>query len=185
MRKTMITGLLAALLAAFAASAAPAVAHVFVAKQAKGTLQDKSTTEHIITAGTTIACTGETSKGAITQAKTTINKETVLYNGCKAMGVEAKASQAKFGFSAEGKVALENEVIVIVTGFCEIKIPSTGNQSLSKVEYINLQGRVETIADLSGLTVNAPSVCGGNTTFGTYKGSSLVEEIQGGKTEWL
>jgi hypothetical protein len=185
-RKTVITGLLAAFIAAFAASAAPAMAHEFVAKQGKGTLQDKSIGEHIITvSGSAIACKGETSKSTVTQAKTTTNKETVLYSGCEAFGDEAKATQAKFGFSAEGKVALENEVIIIVSGLCEIKIPSTGNQSLSKVEYVNLQGRIETTAVLSGLTVNAPSVCGGNSTTSTYKGTSIVEEIQGGKIEWL
>jgi hypothetical protein len=185
-RKIIVGGLFVALIAAFAASAAPALAHEFVAKGGKGVIQDKNIGNHVFEAGTAVTCTEEQSKGVIQTEKATENKEAVVYKGCKALGAEATVSQVKYDFSAEGKVALENEVTIKVLGLCEIKVPSAANQSLGKVAYANVQGgRIELTAEVTGITANAPALCGGNTTTAKYKGTSLVEDTQGGVLEWV
>ncbi len=192
MRKIIITGLFAALVAAFAAAAAPALAHEFVAKPGKGTIQDKNIGNHVFeTGGAKVECEEETSKGTVQQEKAPTNKETVLYSKCKAFEAAATVSQAKYEFKAEGTVAIENEILVTASGpKCEVKVPTAGNQNLGQVKYNKAQGgRIELKANVTGITSTvggSGTLCpkGTNST-GKYVGISLVELIQGGTLEWV
>ncbi len=182
MRKIILTGLFAAVLAACAASAAPAMAHEFVASQNKGVIQDKGGKQVFETGLVTIQCEAETSTGVVQVKHAASNKEAVLYTGCTFGGTAAaEVSQAKYEFKAEGTVALENEVKIKVQKVeCEVKIPSVGNQNLGTVSYTNSQqsGTIEINAKVEGITSTLSgtgSTCPkGETKTAKYKGASTV-----------
>jgi hypothetical protein len=179
--------LLAAAIAAFAVSAAPALAHEFVAKQSKGTVQDKNIGPHVFETSTgTIECKEESSKSIVQAKQSKVTKEAVLYGDCKAYGEIAEVSQAKYGFGAEGNMVLENNVIVTIPATCDVTLPSAENQQLNKVSYNNVQGgRMELKIAVIGLTsIGKGGICGATDHFGKYKGTSLVELVQGGTLEW-
>jgi hypothetical protein len=184
-RKIIITGLFAAVLAACAATAAPALAHEFVASQTKGVIQDKSTSKQVFEINlTTFECAAETSKGFVQAKQATAIKDAVEYTGCTFLGATAEVSQAKYEFKAEGTMALENEVKVKIPSLeCEIKIPSAGNQELSSVSYTNNQqhGTIELKATVAGITATlggTGSFCPkGETKTAKYKGSSQVFDL--------
>lgn len=181
MRKIIITGLFAAVLASCAV-AAPAMAHEFVASQTKGIVQDKGGTQTFKTGLATVSCTAETSIGVVQSKRATSNKEAVLYTGCTFEGTAAaEVTQAKYEFKAEGTIALENEVLITVPKLsCEIKVPSTGNQNLSSATYTNNQqnGTIALAANVSGISATlggTGSTCPkGSTTTAKYTGSSTV-----------
>jgi hypothetical protein len=182
MRKIIVTGLFAAALAACAATAAPALAHEFVASQSKGIIQDKSTSKQVFETGlATVECEAETSTGVVQAKHATSNIEAVSYSVCKFLNAEAEVSQAKYQFKADGSVALENEVKVKVPKLeCEVKIPSVGNQSLGSVTYTNNQqnGTITLTATVTGITATLGGTGGlcpkGETKTAKYKGSSAV-----------
>jgi hypothetical protein len=182
-RKMIITGLFATIIAAFAATATPALAHEFTTSQMKGIIQDKNTTPHVfaVTAGSEVKCSQEKSIGIVQTEKSATSKETVLYSGCEAFSLPAQISQAKYEFKAEGTVAVENEVTIKIpsTG-CEIKVPTAGNSNLGTITYNNLtqNGAIELVVNVTGITSVSNGVgllCPkGTITTGTYKGTSDV-----------
>lgn len=182
MRRIIITGLFAAVLAAFAAAAAPALAHEFVGSQIKGIIQDKNLGNQIFESGlTTLECNEEASKGA-TQAKHMgAFTEEVEYHKCTFLSLPAEASQVKYEFKAEGTVTFKNELTFkIPKEGCEIKIPSTGNENLGSITYTNNQqsGSIELKAALTGITSTfsgTGTLCPkGSTKTGKYKGSAQL-----------
>lgn len=182
MRRIIITGLFAAVLAACAASAAPAMAHEFVASQTKGAVQDKNIGNHVFeTGGATVECTEETSVGAVQAKHATVSKEAVLYGNCKFLGAAATVSQAKYEFKAEGTVAIENEITVKVPAVeCEVKVGPTENQALKTITYNNNQqnGTIELKANVEGITAvnsGAGLLCPKGTNHTSkYKGASII-----------
>jgi hypothetical protein len=182
-RKMIITGLFATIVAAFAVTATPALAHEFTASQSKGIIQDKNTTNHIfaLSAGNEVKCTQEKSIGIVQTEKSATSKETVLYSGCEAFGFAAQISQVKYEFKAENTVAVENEVIITVPSQgCEVKVPTAGNSNLGTITYNNntQNGTIELVANVTGITSTGSGtgiLCPkGTFTTGTYKGTSDV-----------
>lgn len=183
MRKIIITGLFAAVLAACATAAAPAMAHEFVASQTKGAIQDKNIGNHVFESGLiTIECTEETSKGVVQVKHSAVSNEEVAYKGCKALSLPAEVSQAKYIFKAEGTVTVNGEITVkIPKEGCEVKVPGASNENLGTVTYTNNQqsGTIELNAAVTGITSTLSgtgAICPkGSTKTGKYKGASLVQ----------
>lgn len=179
MRKIIITGLFAAVLAACAASAAPAMAHEFVASQSKGSIQDKGGKQVFKTGLLTVECEAETSTGVVQAKHSQTSREEVEYSGCKALSLPATVTQAKYIFSAEGTVEITDPVVVTIPKEgCEINVP--GGQKLSKVTYTNNQqnGTMEIKAEVSAIKATLSgtgAVCPkGASETSKYEGTSTV-----------
>jgi predicted metal-binding protein len=178
-RKIIITGLFAAVLAACATTAAPAMAHEFVASQSKGSIQDKGGKQVFKTGLLTVECESETSVGVVQAKHSPTNREAVEYSECKALGLPANVTQAKYIFSAEGTVEITDEVkVTIPKEGCEIAVP--GGQKLSKITYNNNQqnGTIEIKAEVSGIKAilsGTGALCPkGTSETSKYEGASTV-----------
>lgn len=186
MRHVRILGpALVAALAFCLVGVASASAHEFVASK-KGKTKANGTNTQVFTTPTgAVECTTLTATGTVKKTKSKTEASTVKYSGCKAFGLAATVSTAKYVFSAEGSVKISNTITVSVpAGKCSVKVGPAGNSKLKTISYVNKSGKVEVQANVKGITFTTTGgLCGSGGKTATYKGNAL-NELTGGTIEW-
>jgi hypothetical protein len=183
MFKVKIGVLLAAVIAVFAVSVAPAMAFKnFVAKAGMGQIKGKSLTTQVFTTKFgTIECKVANASGAVTAEKTTTQELEFKYptaaKNCLIFGfVEATISPEKYTFNINGEVTLNNEVKVETTG-CKLIVGAGQNFAANQVKYKNNGNNLKGLAAVKGIKyVGKGSTCEGSAENGEYKGE---EELAG------
>jgi hypothetical protein len=163
---------------------ASASAHEFIASK-KGTAKATGTSTQVFTTPSgAVECTKLTGTGKV-KPKATTQTETINYSGCTAFGLEATVSAAKYVFSANGTVKVDNTITVTIPGAsCSIKVGKTGNSALKTITYTNKSGKIEVDANVTGVTYTTTGgLCGSGGKTATYKGTAL-DELPGGTLEW-
>jgi hypothetical protein len=187
MTRTRISGLAAmAVLALGIFGAAPASAHEFIAKPVKGKVEGVQKGGHVfnLNAGK-ITCTKVTSTGEVMAEISKVTKENMKYSGCLAFGFEAKVSEVKFEFNAEGTVKLENTVTIeVAEAGCHVTLAPAGNEKLSTITYAN-KGTTEIEVSAAAKNIHyeaSGGMCGqegAKETNGEYNGKSVVKVKEG------
>jgi hypothetical protein len=124
----------------------------------------------------TVTCTGLKGHGIATTLSTLTQDLTIAYTGCTAFGLAAKVSPVSYRFRADnGLVTLLNTVSITAVA-CTVTVPSTKNQSLQTVKYLNVGREIILHSEVKGIT---SSGTGAACTFaeesaGKYTGSSLL-----------
>ena len=180
MTRVKRTGL--TLFAVFAASAIPvssASATTFLAHPNSGTfpllvLGLTQGPQVFSTAAGTIECKHFGGHGLAEALETLQSLTAVSVTGCTAFGLAAKITTGKFLFNAHGLISLENTITITTTG-CTVTIPSSKNQNLEKVLYLNIGNDILIHSDVNGIT---SSGTGAACTYaeeskGTYRGLGL------------
>jgi hypothetical protein len=187
MKHIKIFGLAIAAMAAMgAATSSSALAALFLASSAPGTLLGEllgGKHKFVTTAGT-VECSVAHASGSITAKDTKLQLALVAYSGCEVPGIgpATVTPQADYLFHANGQVTLDNEV-TIKASICTVKVPPQG--PLSKVKYLNIAGppmKIELDAEVTGITYTTSTFCPGGAKTehnGTYAGKELVEEVGG------
>jgi hypothetical protein len=186
MKRIRITGL--AILAALAfgvVGVGSASAHEFIAKPVKGKVEGVQKGSHVfVTNAGKVSCTNVSSTGEVMAEIAKVTKESVKYSGCFAFGFEAKVSEVKFEFDAEGTVKIENTITIEVPeAGCHLTIPPTGNEKLSTITYAN-KGTTELEVTAAAKNIHyeaSGGPCGAKTkeTNGEYSGKSVVKVKEG------
>lgn len=163
---------------------APACAHEFTFSTT-GSLSDQSLSAQVFETGAgTVSCAQERSSGTTSVTKSSALVETIKYEECKAFGGEAKVSEGKFEFGANLELSFLSTLVVKVPSLlCEVKFPSSGNQHLAFVTYVNFGGEVEAEIGVAGLLSEGSGLCGGKGLTGKYKGISRTR-LAFGTMEW-
>lgn len=186
MNRIRISGLaILAVLALGVVGVASASAHEFIAKPVKGKVEGVQKGSHVfnLNAGK-VACTKVTSTGEVMAEISKVTKENIKYSGCLAFGFEAKVSEVKFEFNADGTVKLENTITIeVVEAGCHVTIPPAGNEKLSTISYANKgTTELEVSAAAEGIHYEASGgPCGAKSkeTNGEYNGKSVVKVKEG------
>lgn len=187
MSKTRIPMLLAAVIAVFAVTAAPALAlKEFVAKPGSGTVKGKTNgAQEFKTKFGLVTCKEANAKYTVTAEKLAALKEvSVEYPkaSCLAFGfVPTEITTEKYGFklsgAATGDATLENEVKVTLSG-CSLVVPA--NQSFTGVmSFTNAAANlVKAKSEVKELILykGTGSLCSGEAKNGSYLG---IEELSG------
>jgi hypothetical protein len=130
----------------------------------------------------TVTCTGAMGNGTASSAEALTQVIKVTYSGCEFSSSIGKGaatvSEAEYEFSADETVKVLN-TITIKASFCTVTVKPQG--PLSKVEYKNVGAapsrEIEEITKVTGFTEES-ALCGNSTT-GTYTGSSMVKAEKG------
>jgi hypothetical protein len=187
MNRIRISGLaILAVLAFGVVGVASASAHEFVAKPVKGKVEGVQKTNQVFTLNAgKITCTKLTSTGEVMAEISKVTKENFKYSGCLAFGFEAKVSEVKFEFNAEGTVKLENTVTIEVpSAGCHVTLAPAGNEKLSTIKYANKGAtELEVTAAAEGIHYEASGgscgAKGAKETNGEYNGKSAVKVKEG------
>jgi hypothetical protein len=197
MTRIKLLGLtIVALLALSGLASASALAHEFEASKT-GTATDVGTSTQVFKdepSAVAVECKKLTSTEKITKTKAKTQKASVKYTECTAFGFPATISEAKYEFSAEGSVKVENKITVEVPGAkCKVTVSPTGNSKLKTITYTNKEsgtghGKVEVKASVSKINSEVKGgagLCGkeGKLKEGSYTGSALVS-LAGGEVKW-
>ncbi|MFI4977605.1 MAG: hypothetical protein ACHQC8_02840 [Solirubrobacterales bacterium] len=186
MHRIRITGVvILAALAFGVVGVASASAHEFIAKPVKGKVEGVQRANHVFTTNAgKVSCTKVSSSGEVMEEISKVTKETVKYSGCLAFGFEAKVSEVKFEFNAEGTVKLENTITIEVPeAGCHVTIPPTGNEKLGTISYAN-KGATELEVTAAAKNIHyeaSGGPCGAKAkeTNGEYSGKSAVKVKEG------
>jgi hypothetical protein len=186
MNRIRISGL--AILAALAlgvVGVASASAHEFIAKPVKGKVEGVQKGNQVFTLNAgKITCTKLTATGEVMAEISKQTKENFKYSGCLAFGFEAKVSEVKFEFNAEGTVKLENTVTIEVpSAGCHVTLAPAGNEALSTITYAN-KGATELEVSAAAKNIHyeaSGGTCGAKSkeTNGEYNGKSVVKVKEG------
>jgi hypothetical protein len=186
MLKIKIGVLLAAVIAVFAVSIAPAMAlKNFQAKPGSGTIKGKTVGNQIFkTKFGEVVCETAEASGKVTQMKTTEQELEFKYpaSSCKIFGfVAVSISQEKYTFHINGEVKLNNEVKVESAG-CKLIVEAGQTFSGEQVKYKNNGNNLKGEAKTTGVKyIGKGSTCeskGEKSSNGEYKGT---EELEGNK----
>jgi hypothetical protein len=187
MNRITISGLaILAVLALGVVAVASASAHEFISKPVKGKIEGVQKGNHVfnLNAGK-ITCTKLTATGEVMAEISKVTKENIKYSGCLAFGFDAKVSEVKFEFNAEGTVRLENTVTIEVpSAGCHVTLAPAGNEKLSTITYANKGTKeLEVTAAAKNIHYEASGgPCGAEEakeTDGEYSGKSVVKVKEG------
>ncbi len=146
--------------------------------ETKGSVKDKNLEAQLFkTKFGVVECAVESSKGLVTAEKTESNAQAIKFEKCKAFGLEAKLSEAKDLFKANGGLETQNALLVEVSG-CKVEIP-TGLKFEKALTYENNGGNLKAKLAAELVTFKGKgALCEGEGTNGVYTGA---EEIEGNK----
>jgi hypothetical protein len=187
MHRITVSGLVAlAVLALGIVGVASASAHEFIAKPVNGKIEGVQKGNHVFTLNAgKITCTKLTATGEVMAEVSAVTKENIKYSGCLAFGFEAKVSEVKFEFDAEGTVKLENTVTIEVPeAGCHITLAPAGNEKLSTITYAN-KGTTELEVSVAAEGIHyeaSGGSCGtkgAKETNGEYNGKSVAKVKEG------
>jgi hypothetical protein len=195
MFKIKIGVLLAAVVAVFAVSAAPAMSFTeFVQKGAKSGNQGKGGKQVFKTKTGNVECEEEKSNGGSKAEKQTKGAfEEVKYEKCKAFGVATTIPPLKYLFKPNNTVGIQNKIIIKPEGSeCEIEVGPIENNELGQVKYINNNPGITIEAhqkEIITYTVlkNGNGLCTGTKGVahnGSYDGVAKTETYSGSLPQW-
>jgi hypothetical protein len=187
MKRITISGLaILAVLALGVVGVASASAHEFISKPVKGKVEGVQKGSHVFTLNAgKVSCSKVSATGEVMAEISKVTRETLKYSSCFAFGFEAKVSDVKFEFNAEGTAKLENTVTVEVPeAGCHVTLSTTGNEKLSTITYANKGTKeLEVTAAAKNIHYEASGgPCGAEEakeTNGEYSGKSVVKVKEG------
>ncbi len=134
-----------------------------------------------------VECTGLTAtEGSMVSLKTTELTITVQYEKCKALGLAATVSPAKYLLTSGGFASLLKTVTVKAFE-CTITVPSTKNRSLKTVRYDNVSKQILVLAAITGITSTGSGIelCSyPEESQGSLEGRTDIGLANGGTMEW-
>ncbi len=191
MSKTKFVLGLSMVVALFAFTATPALAH-FAKAGSKGT--GKSGGEGTLTyEGGTVKCANAEGTYKVNSEGTALTLEGIVWKECKGLGLEAKVTCATLELKQPSKEGTEtgkatgaqtsSECVVKIAEACTITIPTAGNTELKTISLKKSGSNVDAKVEVTGITATAKgSGCalGGiakeKTTLATEKVPGLVGE---------
>jgi hypothetical protein len=191
MLKMRMPLLFAAVVCAFALSAAPAMAFTeFQQKQAKSGNQGKGPEQVFKTKAGEVKCTEVKSNGGSTQIKSGQAFVEAKYENCTAFTfVGAEISPAKYNFHAQGKVSVTNTILIKASG-CEVEVSPEGNKEQKEITFTNNNPGITLKSNVTGIVYkvnkNGGGLCGtvGSASNGEYKGEAKTETYSGELPQW-
>jgi hypothetical protein len=163
-----------------------AVAHEFLATALGGTTGKVMGAQKMATVAGNIECTGfHVTQGTVKTVKAQLVNVTIQHTGCTAFGLAATFSPANLEFSAAGLVRLRSTMTIKATS-CLVTVPSSKNQNLELVAYLNVSKEVELSAAVKGITsFGTGAACEyAEESKGTYSGKSLIALLGTGTLKW-
>lgn len=185
MKRIRVVGLaVVAICAMSAMAAASAVAHEFNATE-MGNITSKSLQTQVFhTAAGNVECTAVKVVEGVAVLKSATQTATVQYEKCKAFGLTATVSPAKYEFQANGSVKLLGSITIKATE-CLVTVPT--GQVVGPVSFRNNGKLVEIVPSVKNITSSGTgTACSyASESVGTYVGTSSVGMASGvGTVEW-
>jgi hypothetical protein len=181
MFKIKVSVLLAAVIAVFAVSVAPAVAGKdFVAKASLGQVKGKSVSANQIfkTEDGEVKCGTAEAAGLVTQLKAPSQELEFKYSKCKIIELPVTITQPKYTFYANGQVKLNSEVKIEAAG-CKLIVPGQQKFGGEEIKYEDNGNNLKGKAIVKGIEYKGSGAsCTHSNTNGVYEGE---EEIEGNK----